>query len=1068
MSTADTLDDTQPLEAVSQADVSQAASAAGDSMTVAAWTMLSRVTGLLRFAVVGAVLGPTFFGNTYQFTNSLPNLVYFGFFAGSLFSSLLVPALVRHIDTGDRRASERVAGGFLGVTLVALLPAVPVAAFFGPLALKVAALGGSQAAGAAQVHVARLLILMFIPQMFCYGVVGTATAVMNSRRRFALAAAAPAVENLGTIAVLLAAAALYGTRRGLTDVPTGELLLLGLGSTGAVVLHAATQWWGARRAGVVLRPRRGWRDEEVRVVIRRALPALGQAGLAAVQTLALLTVANRVPGGVVAFQIALNFFYLANTLGTTPVALPLLPRLARMHLDGDETAFHDTLVRGLALGFFVTIPAAAGYLVLDVPLARAMSFGRMDSTAGFTLIAIALLPLCLAVVSQTAFQIVSNASYARKDARSPLRSMVLEAVVCLGLVSLAPLVHGRAVLLLLGIALSASVTVAACHLTAGMWRRLGRRGSERLLPSVARFVVGAAVMAGPAWLTANAVAHSLARPFGPRTGVVAGAIVGATVYLAVEAMWRTREVGWLAGGLAHMRGKAGRALGEPAVTGMSLPGRVPLMVPAGRWDQRLLRPVSSRWLIGPTLLAAAGIAAVSVLKPAVAIAALLVLAVMACVWRWPPVAAYLAIGLTPLTVTLNLGHALPLIRPNEAIDLLLGAALATRGLALARSGELPRIRLTRVELAMVLMAAANSVVVLLWMAVRQQPVSQDDILYALVLWKLLGLYALVRWSAGTDRQIRRCLWISVTAACVVAVVAILQSLALAGVPRLLVHYFAGLNSASASGPAGGRGSSLLGLPGATADLMIFNLAVVTGLWTRYGRRRLVLAAAAALMVFGVISAGQFTGVIGLVVGVVCIALVSRNARLLGLFAAAAVMGAIILWPVISNRLLGFQSASGLPVSWITRLYDLRTYFWPTLFSDWNWLLGVRPAARVPVPSQVTGYVWIENGYTWLLWGGGIPLLASYAFFIVVTARDAWRTARSGRDARSVAGVAVFTAVVVIAILMISDPHLTYRGSADDLFFLIALAAPRNRRGEPGPAPPRWSPHVRAVMREVRT
>ena len=46
-------------------------------------------TGVIRFAVIGAVLGPTFFGNTYQFTNSLPNLVYYGFLAGSLFSSLL-------------------------------------------------------------------------------------------------------------------------------------------------------------------------------------------------------------------------------------------------------------------------------------------------------------------------------------------------------------------------------------------------------------------------------------------------------------------------------------------------------------------------------------------------------------------------------------------------------------------------------------------------------------------------------------------------------------------------------------------------------------------------------------------------------------------------------------------------------------------------------------------------------------------------------------------------------------------------------------------------------------------
>lgn len=1034
-------------------------------MTVAAWTMLSRVTGLVRFAVVGAVLGPTFFGNTYQFTNSLPNLVYYGFLAGSLFSSLLVPALVRHIDSGDRRASERVAGGFLGVALVALLPLVPLAVILGPLALQVAALGGPHAVSAVQAHVGRLLILMFIPQMFCYGIIGTATAVMNSRRRFAMAAGAPAVENLGTIAVLLLSAALYGTGRDLANVPAGELALLGFGSTGAVVLHAATQWWGAKRAGVVLVPRPGWRDPEVQTVIRRAIPALGQDGLNAVQTLTLLTLANRVPGGVVAFQIALNFYYLANNVGTAPVAVSLLPRLARIHLDGETTAFRDTLVRGFALGFFVAIPAAAGYLVLAVPLARAVSFGRMDSTAGVTMVAAALVPLSLAVIAETAFQISTCAFYARKDTRSPLRSTALGAVLCLGLVGIVPFVHGNAVLFTLGAASSASLTVAACHLAARMRHWLGPRGHERLIPSIVRFIAGAAAMAGPAWLTAAVAASATGRPLVAKAGVVAAAIVGTAVYLVIQALLRTPEVDWLIGGLAHMRGNASRAVGEPTGVDRSPRGRIPLGVPVGRWDRRLLRPASGRWLIGPALLAAAGAAAVSVHRPVVAVAGLLVLAVMACVWRWPSLAAYLAIGLTPLTVSLNLGNALPLIRPNEAIDLLLGAALISRGIALVRSGELPRIRLNRVEAAMVAMAVANSVMPLLWAEVRQQPISQDDLLYALVMWKLLGLYALVRGSVSTQQQIRRCLWISVTMACVVAVVAVLESLALAGVPGLLAQSFGAYNSAS--GPAGGRGSSLLGLPAATADLMIFNLAVISGLWTCYRRHRLMLAAAAVLMVFGVIAAGEFSSSIGLVTGVVCIALVCRSPRLLGLFALAATVGGIVLWPVISTRLLGFQSASGLPVSWTGRLYNLRTYFWPTLFSDWHWVLGVRAAARVPVPTQDTGYVWIESGYSWLLWGGGIPLLASYVFFTVVTAQAGWRAARSYRGAQSAAGIAVFTAAVVIALLMIFDPHLTYRGSADDFFFLIALAVPRTRRPA-GAATACLGPPVHAEMTEVGT
>src|SRR5215472_8593164 len=151
----------------------EAAAAAGDSITVAGWTILSRVTGVAKFACIGAVLGPTFFGNTYQFTNSLPNLVYYGFLAGSLFSSLLVPALVRHIDAGDRAAAERVAGGFLGMTLVALVALAPLAILLGPQVLAVATLaGGPHAASAAQVQTGRLLIAMFTPQIFCYGVVG--------------------------------------------------------------------------------------------------------------------------------------------------------------------------------------------------------------------------------------------------------------------------------------------------------------------------------------------------------------------------------------------------------------------------------------------------------------------------------------------------------------------------------------------------------------------------------------------------------------------------------------------------------------------------------------------------------------------------------------------------------------------------------------------------------------------------------------------------------------------------------------------------------------------------------
>lgn len=466
-------------------------------------------------------------------------------------------------------------------------------------------------------------------------------------------------------------------------------------------------------------------------------------------------------------------------------------------------------------------------------------------------------------------------------------------------------------------------------------------------------------------------------------------------------------------------------------------------------------PLASRlpsWLLWPALLVAAGVGAGSAINPLVALVALALVVVVVCIWKWPAVAAYLLVGVTPLIVGINRGSALPLIRLNEALALVVGVALVTRGLARLRTGQIPRLRLDRVELSMVLLAIFSSVVPLLWMAVRTVQIANDDLLYALVLWKYVGLYVLIRMSVSTDRQVVRCLWISVGAACIVGVIAILQSLGLFGVPRLLATWYPAFGFNGGTNTFSARGSSTLGLPAATADLMVYNLAIVSGLWMRSRRHRVLLAPVAALLVLASLSAGEFSSWIGLVVGVLSIAVVTNSGGLLKIFVPAGLLASQILQPVFAARLSGFQSASGLPGSWTGRLQNLQNYFWPHLFSNWNYVLGVQPSARVLVTTQSNGYVWIESGYTWLLWAGGIPLLASFLFFVVATAKRGWEVAHRQADAAGVAGIATFVAVIVTAVLMLFDPHLTYRGSADLLFVFIALCAPRRRRPDTASTP----------------
>ena len=178
------------------------------------------------------------------------------------------------------------------------------------------------------------------------------------------------------------------------------------------------------------------------------------------------------------------------------------------------------------------------------------------------MVAASLAGLSLAVVGQTAFMIGTYACYARNDTRTPLMSMLVQTTICLGLASTALLLRGPAVLLVLGLALSLSVAAAAFHLTAQLWRNLSQGGTQRLAPSLAKFVAGAAIMAGPAWLVADTVPHWLGGSLGPRIGIAAAVLVGGALFMALQALWRTPEVGWLAQGLGQWYGKRNPVLAE--------------------------------------------------------------------------------------------------------------------------------------------------------------------------------------------------------------------------------------------------------------------------------------------------------------------------------------------------------------------------------------------------------------------------------------------------------------------------------------------------------------------------
>ena len=437
-----------------------------------------------------------------------------------------------------------------------------------------------------------------------------------------------------------------------------------------------------------------------------------------------------------------------------------------------------------------------------------------------------------------------------------------------------------------------------------------------------------------------------------------------------------------------------------------------------------------------------GFSAGSTLPFVVAIA----IGVFAIVAIRPVIGAYIVFAVTPLLAGIDRGAIVPALRPNEAVTALVVTALLGRAVwtGIARGWRRPTI--APMDVPVLLLAVVSSFVPLLWLAARGRQIVADDVLYGLTLWKFVATYAVARYAVTTERELIVCLRISLAIAALVSMIGILQSLHLPGVTGFLGAYYAPYGNVQAV--VSGRGGSTLALPVAAADLLTFNIAIAIGFLSRSRSRRtsLTMIALTTLFLMGVMAAGEFSGMIGAAIGLIVAAFVLGQVRPFAYAIPAFIIGSFALRSVIATRLEGFRSVSGLPVSWTGRIRNLTTYFWPDLSRGNAFLLGVRPAARIPVTGQATGYVWIESGYMWLLWSGGLPFLLAFGWFIWRGIRHGLALVRRADDGAAVVGLACVVGLVVVAALMPLDPHLTYRGSAELLFLLLGLASGRAAGG----------------------
>ena len=387
-------------------------------MVVSAWTLVSRTTGLGRVIVIGAVLGPTFLANTFVATNTIPNMAYFAI-AGTVLSSLVVPAIVR-IEAAGTRSGADLLGRLAGFLLLVSGAASVLLLLGSPLIARILTFGIADVATRSRAeHLTVVMLLFVIPQVAFYFIAFLGAAAQQARGHFALAAAAPAVENIGVIATVAVVGLTYGSGIDFNYAPVGLVIMLCLGSTLSVLLHMALQLVGAARAGLPIRPRLRRSDSETAEITRRLRQAFVVAASPEAAYFGLLAIAGTVPGGVLVLQMAYQVYSLAVALGGRSVSTAVLPGLSAAVDGNDRTMFAEKAREGIAYAFIASLPPLFLFIVFASPLADILANGRLRVGGLIHSLAECLVVLALAQLAAGLHEVGRQGLFAWLDIRGP-------------------------------------------------------------------------------------------------------------------------------------------------------------------------------------------------------------------------------------------------------------------------------------------------------------------------------------------------------------------------------------------------------------------------------------------------------------------------------------------------------------------------------------------------------------------------------------------------------------------------------------------------------------------------
>ncbi|MEV6182196.1 murein biosynthesis integral membrane protein MurJ [Streptomyces sp. NPDC052016] len=533
------------------------------SAVMAAGTMVSRLTGFIRSALIVSALGVGLLGDTFQVAYQLPTMIYILTVGGGL-NSVFVPQLVRAMKE-DEDGGEAYANRLLTLVMVALGVLTVAAIAAAPVLIRL--LSDSVASDPAANEVGITFVRYFLPSIFFMGVHVVMGQILNARGKFGAMMWTPVLNNIVIIVTLGMFMWVYGTAADsgmkVTTIPPEGQRLLGIGVLLGLVVQALAMIPYLRETGFRLRLRFDWKGHGLGKAVTLAkwtflFVLANQAGAIVVSQLS--TAAGKdspVDGtGFAAYANAQLIWGLPQAIITVSLMAALLPRLSRSAAEGDGGAVRDDISQGLRTTAVAIVPIAFGFLALGIPMCTLIfgSSGTSEATnMGFMLMAFG-----LGLVPYSVQYVVLRAFYAYEDTRTPFYNTVIVAAVNAGASAVCYFVLDPRWAV---VGMAASYGLAYAIGVGVAWNRLRKRlggdlDGSRVLRTYARLCIASVPAAALSGAACYGIGHTLGQGvLGSLAALLAGGAVLLGIFYIAARRMRIEELNSLVG---MVRGRLGR------------------------------------------------------------------------------------------------------------------------------------------------------------------------------------------------------------------------------------------------------------------------------------------------------------------------------------------------------------------------------------------------------------------------------------------------------------------------------------------------------------------------------